>query len=210
MARFKLPDGVSGTLAFSACPQLTIVDSAGRNLHADHPLQPFSILPAAGRREGGLAWYSKQPLEDVAMGLGEKAAPINLAHRRWELRATNASHYSADASDPLYKKLDFLLLLPNPLDPVRKRFKAARDSLSILRTAVEARALICWPSCSLFRSQTRTPRPRERSASTRPATVPPSGTLATRSTTRPASSSLSLRQRARSISFSRGARRASR
>lgn len=143
IARFKLSDGVSGTLAFSACPQLTIVDSAGRNLHADHPLRPFTVLPAPGR-EGGLVWYSKQPLEDVAMGLGEKAAPIDLSGRRWELRATNAAHYSGFSTDPLYKKLDFLLILPNPLDPVRKRFKVSREWLSVGLVSLGSDLIPAW------------------------------------------------------------------
>lgn len=127
LVQFTLPDGVSGTLAFSACPQLTILDAAGRPLHADLPLRPFTYQPAAGR-EGGLTWYSLHKLEDVCMGLGEKAAPTNIARRRWAMRATNAAHYDAFNSDPLYKNLPFLLVLPNPLDPVRQRFQRARES----------------------------------------------------------------------------------
>ena len=48
------------------------------------------------------------------MGLGEKAAPTNLARRRFEMRATNAALYDAWNTDPLYKQLPFLLIIPNP------------------------------------------------------------------------------------------------
>lgn len=92
---FSLSGNVTCTLSFSTCPALTVLDSVGRILHSDFPAKPYTWHPAPDGREGGLQWYSTTRMEDIMLGLGEKAAPVNIARRRWELRATNAAHYDA-------------------------------------------------------------------------------------------------------------------
>lgn len=99
------------TLSFSTCPALTVLDSVGRILHSDFPAKPYTWHPAPGGREGGLQWYSTTRMEDIMMGLGEKAAPVNIARRRWELRATNAAHYDAFSEcDPGRSSAQYLLM----------------------------------------------------------------------------------------------------
>lgn len=46
--------------------------------------------PEEEDREGGLIWTSSIGQDDVCLGLGEKAAPLDLKGRRWELDTTNA------------------------------------------------------------------------------------------------------------------------
>lgn len=124
-----LASGATLTLEYASCPRLRIVDAQGRTIHEDLRTKGYCFegtrtelaRTATARasepleREGGLSWYSTINLKDVCMGLGEKAAPVNLARRRFELRTTNSAHYDAYNSDPLYKHLPFILFIPNPI-----------------------------------------------------------------------------------------------
>ena len=48
------------------------------------------------------------------LGLGEKAAPIDLTGRRFTLHATDAAWYDTYRTDPLYKHTPFLVSTPRP------------------------------------------------------------------------------------------------
>ncbi len=48
------------------------------------------------------------------LGLGEKAAPIDLTGRRFILHATDAAYYDSYRTDPLYKHTPFLISTPRP------------------------------------------------------------------------------------------------
>ena len=48
------------------------------------------------------------------LGLGEKAAPIDLTGRRFVLHATDAALYDSYRTDPLYKHTPFLISTPRP------------------------------------------------------------------------------------------------
>ncbi|CAK7230555.1 hypothetical protein SEUCBS140593_007628 [Sporothrix eucalyptigena] len=50
------------------------------------------------------------------LGLGEKAAPIDLTGRRFTLHATDAAWYDAYRTDPLYKHTPFLISTPRPTE----------------------------------------------------------------------------------------------
>ncbi len=48
------------------------------------------------------------------LGLGEKAAPIDLTGRKFTLHATDAAWYDSYRTDPLYKHTPFLISTPRP------------------------------------------------------------------------------------------------
>lgn len=109
-------------------------------LHRDLPEVGFvfegtraelALDETARGRQGGLSWYTSINLEDLCLGLGEKAAPLSLNRRRFSMDTTNAALYDAFRTDPLYKSLPFLLQVPSPLDPVRKRFAASSESFPL-------------------------------------------------------------------------------
>lgn len=50
------------------------------------------------------------------LGLGEKAAPIDLTGRRFVLHATDAAWYNAYRTDPLYKHTAYLISTPRPTE----------------------------------------------------------------------------------------------
>jgi alpha-glucosidase (family GH31 glycosyl hydrolase) len=50
------------------------------------------------------------------LGLGEKAAPIDLTGRKFTLHATDAAWYNSYRTDPLYKHTSFLISTPRPTE----------------------------------------------------------------------------------------------
>lgn len=48
------------------------------------------------------------------MGLGEKGAPLDLTFRNFSFGGTDAAHYDAYESDPLYKHTPYLIVAPRP------------------------------------------------------------------------------------------------
>jgi len=52
--------------------------------------------------------------ERVHLGLGEKAAPLDLTGRKFVMHATDAALYDAYRTDPLYKHTPFLISTPRP------------------------------------------------------------------------------------------------
>jgi alpha-glucosidase (family GH31 glycosyl hydrolase) len=50
------------------------------------------------------------------LGLGEKAAPIDLTGRRFTLHGTDAAWYDSYRTDPLYKHTPFLISTPRPTE----------------------------------------------------------------------------------------------
>jgi alpha-glucosidase (family GH31 glycosyl hydrolase) len=50
------------------------------------------------------------------LGLGEKAAPIDLTGRKFTLHATDAAWYDSYQTDPLYKHTPFLTSTPRPTE----------------------------------------------------------------------------------------------
>lgn len=72
-------------------------------LHVDVPHRSYSI-------DGhGVAHYSRYNRGTLYVGLGEKAAPMNFAGRRFELSATDSFGYDVYRTDPLYKHIPLLL-----------------------------------------------------------------------------------------------------
>lgn len=57
----------------------------------------------------GIAHYSRYNRGTLHVGLGEKAAPMDLSGRRFEISATDSFGYDVYRTDPLYKNIPFLI-----------------------------------------------------------------------------------------------------
>ena len=57
----------------------------------------------------GICHYSRFKKDTLHIGLGEKAAPMNLSNRGFELSATDAFGYDVYRTDPLYKHIPLLI-----------------------------------------------------------------------------------------------------
>ncbi|PNP48544.1 hypothetical protein TGAMA5MH_00438 [Trichoderma gamsii] len=72
-------------------------------LHQDLPNRSYVV-------DGeGVAHYSRYNRDTLYVGLGEKAAPMNLAGRKFELSATDSFGYDIYRTDPLYKNIPLLI-----------------------------------------------------------------------------------------------------
>lgn len=72
-------------------------------LHQDLPHRSYVV-------DGeGIAHYSRYNRDTLYVGLGEKAAPMNLAGRKFELSATDSFGYDIYRTDPLYKHIPLLI-----------------------------------------------------------------------------------------------------
>ncbi|OAA51425.1 neutral alpha-glucosidase ab precursor [Metarhizium rileyi] len=78
-------------------------DNANQPLHTDLPHRSYVV-------DGdGIAHYSRYKRGTLHVGLGEKAAPMNLSGRRFELSATDSFGYDVYKTDPLYKNIPLLI-----------------------------------------------------------------------------------------------------
>ncbi|KHN98374.1 neutral alpha-glucosidase ab precursor [Metarhizium album ARSEF 1941] len=81
---------------------ISYVDS-DEPLHTDLPDRSYVV-------DGdGIAHYSRYKRGTLHVGLGEKAAPMNLSGRRFELSATDSFGYDVYRTDPLYKHIPLLI-----------------------------------------------------------------------------------------------------
>ncbi|CAK7214047.1 hypothetical protein SCUCBS95973_002013 [Sporothrix curviconia] len=62
----------------------------------------------------GVAHYSNYKKDDLYVGLGEKAGPMNLAGRGFQITASDTFGYDALRTDPLYKHIPLLLHVSPP------------------------------------------------------------------------------------------------
>ncbi|TPX17832.1 uncharacterized protein E0L32_002933 [Thyridium curvatum] len=78
-------------------------DSGSVLLHADVPERAY-VLDGPG-----VAHYSRYQRNTLHVGLGEKAAPMDLSGRRFQLSATDSFGYDVYRTDPLYKNIPLLI-----------------------------------------------------------------------------------------------------
>ncbi|KAK5108819.1 hypothetical protein LTR62_007793 [Meristemomyces frigidus] len=72
-------------------------------LHRDLPLRSYAL-------DGpGIAHYTAYARADLHLGLGEKAAPMDLSNRHFTLSATDCFGYDVHRSDPMYKHIPLLV-----------------------------------------------------------------------------------------------------
>ncbi|KAJ5215104.1 hypothetical protein N7468_010783 [Penicillium chermesinum] len=96
--------GVTATVEWDQTPVVSLAwTGSDQPLHCDLPLRSYV---ADGT---GVAYYSVHDREALHVGLGEKAAPMDLTGRSFQLSATDCFGYDAYKSDPLYKHIPLLI-----------------------------------------------------------------------------------------------------
>ncbi|KAJ5993059.1 hypothetical protein N7451_008783 [Penicillium sp. IBT 35674x] len=96
--------GVTATVEWESTPVVSLGwTGSDKLLHRDLPLRSYV---ADGE---GVAHYSVHDREALHVGLGEKAAPMDLSGRNFQLSATDCFGYDAYNSDPLYKHIPLLI-----------------------------------------------------------------------------------------------------
>jgi alpha-glucosidase (family GH31 glycosyl hydrolase) len=79
------------------------VDSPTEPLHADLAFRSYVVDGS------GVAHYTRHDRTALHVGLGEKAAPMDLTARHFQLSASDCFGYDASATDPLYKHVPLLV-----------------------------------------------------------------------------------------------------
>ena len=78
-------------------------DDGASPLHEDLPFRSYCF---DGR---GVAHFTRYQRDTLHCGLGEKAAPMDLSGRRFELSATDCFGYDVYKTDPMYKHIPLLI-----------------------------------------------------------------------------------------------------
>ncbi|KND91788.1 Alpha-glucosidase 2 [Tolypocladium ophioglossoides CBS 100239] len=85
-------------------PLVTLsLDGSEAPLHEDVPNRSYAVDGS------GVAHYSRYNRGTLHVGLGEKAAPMDLSGRRFQLSATDSFGYDVYRTDPLYKNIPLLI-----------------------------------------------------------------------------------------------------
>lgn len=103
--QIKLEDTKAGTTAtvdFTHTPVVSI-QLHQKPLHNDLPHRSYALDGA------GAAHYSVYKQNTLHVGLGEKAAPMDLSGRGFQITASDTFGYDAHRTDPLYKHVPLLI-----------------------------------------------------------------------------------------------------
>ena len=106
-ATSKTFNGINGVLAtvdWSNGPPIVSVGYKGMApLHIDLPFRSYVF-------DGpGVAHYTRYHRNSLHIGLGEKAAPMDLSNRYFTLSATDCFGYDVHRTDPMYKHIPLLI-----------------------------------------------------------------------------------------------------
>ncbi|KAE9362906.1 glycoside hydrolase family 31 protein [Stipitochalara longipes BDJ] len=95
---------VTATIDWSGPPLVTL-QSAGQDkpIHRDLDFRSYVVDST------GIAHYTRYKRDTLHVGLGEKAAPMNLSNRQFVLSATDCFGYDVYRTDPLYKHIPLLI-----------------------------------------------------------------------------------------------------
>lgn len=98
-------DDVIANVDWTTGPPLVALQFAGQDapIHSDLPHRAYV---ADG---SGIAHYTRYNKGTLHVGLGEKAAPLDLSNRHFVLSATDSFGYDVYRTDPLYKHIPFLI-----------------------------------------------------------------------------------------------------
>jgi alpha-glucosidase (family GH31 glycosyl hydrolase) len=95
---------VTATVDWSGAPVVTIqLDGQEKPVHKDLEFRSYAVDAT------GIAHYTRYKRDTLHVGLGEKAAPMNLANRGFILSATDCFGYDIYRTDPLYKHIPLLI-----------------------------------------------------------------------------------------------------
>ena len=96
--------GVTATVEWEQTPVVSLSwTGSDTPLHCDLPLRSYVADST------GVAYYSVHDREALHVGLGEKAAPMDLTGRNFQLSATDCFGYDVYKTDPLYKHIPLLI-----------------------------------------------------------------------------------------------------
>ncbi|KAI1244675.1 hypothetical protein MGN70_014552 [Eutypa lata] len=97
-------ENVEATVDFSGAPVVSLrFEDRQTPIHADLPDRSYVL-------DGdGVAHYMRHDREALHVGLGEKAAPMDLTARSFILSATDCFGYDANRTDPMYKHIPLLI-----------------------------------------------------------------------------------------------------
>lgn len=87
----------------SSCPVISIGFAGKELLHQDLPHRSYVIDGT------GISHYTRYVKNTLHVGLGEKAAPLNLSNRQFTLSATDCFGYDVYRTDPMYKHIPLLI-----------------------------------------------------------------------------------------------------
>jgi alpha-glucosidase (family GH31 glycosyl hydrolase) len=95
---------VKATINWSDTPVVSL-QLAGQTtpIHRDLPFRSYVV------DSDGIAHYTHYKRNTLHVGLGEKAAPMNLSNRHFILSATDSFGYDIYRTDPLYKHIPLLI-----------------------------------------------------------------------------------------------------
>lgn len=95
---------IEATVDWTTVPLVSIgfVDQP-QPLHADLPFRSYALDGT------GIAHYSRYFRGSLHVGLGEKAAPMDLSNRHFTLSATDCFGYDVHRTDPMYKHIPLLM-----------------------------------------------------------------------------------------------------
>ncbi|GAB7362896.1 hypothetical protein MBLNU230_g3198t1 [Neophaeotheca triangularis] len=94
---------IEATVNWDGVPVVTLGYHGREPLYADLPHRSYAL-------DGeGVAHYTKYQRGSLHVGLGEKAAPMDLSNRHFQLTATDCFGYDAMRSDPMYKHIPLMV-----------------------------------------------------------------------------------------------------
>ncbi|KZM18963.1 carbohydrate binding [Ascochyta rabiei] len=98
-------DKITASIDWTTGPPLLALGFAGQDtpIHSDLPHRAYVTDGT------GIAHYTKYNNGTLHVGLGEKAAPMDLSNRHFVLSATDSFGYDVYRSDPLYKHIPLLI-----------------------------------------------------------------------------------------------------
>jgi len=94
---------VEARIDWTGVPLISVGFSGKLPLHEDLPFRSYALDGV------GVAHYTKYARGDLHLGLGEKAAPMDLSNRHFTLSATDCFGYDVLRSDPMYKHIPLLV-----------------------------------------------------------------------------------------------------
>ena len=94
---------IEATVNWTGAPIMSVGFTGQEPLHTDLPLRSY-VLDGSG-----VAHYTRYHRNNLHIGLGEKAAPMDLSNRHFTLSATDCFGYDVHRTDPMYKHIPLLI-----------------------------------------------------------------------------------------------------
>jgi alpha-glucosidase (family GH31 glycosyl hydrolase) len=96
-------DDINATINWKHTPVVKLQWGAEPSIHADLPFRSYAV-------DGpGVTHYTVYQKDTLHVGLGEKAAPMDLSGRQFVLSATDCFGYDVYRTDPMYKHIPLLI-----------------------------------------------------------------------------------------------------